>query len=727
MTGVDDDIDPADSWSRNDADPDDSSTQTGSDTTHSTSPNNAPVLSHSEAQAKLEQCIGTGAEFRDQQWEAIDAITNNKDDVLLVQRTGWGKSTVYFIATDTLRKHGAGPTLIISPLLSLMRDQIKNAEDELGLTPVTVNSQNTDDWDEIYNDIVTGACDVVLISPERLQNTEFRKEVLGEMHDEFGMLVIDEAHCISDWGHDFRPAYQRVTQLLDNAVDDAPIVATTATANDRVVDDITTQLPALKPIRGALVRESLKLQAIQMGSRQRRMAWLVENLPTGERAGIVYCLTIDDVNHVASWLRENGYDARAYHSRLDNEKRETREQLLLDNEVDVVVATNALGMGFDKPDLQYVIHYQRPDNLIKYYQEIGRAGRGLDTAHAVVLSGEDDDETAEYFIDSSFPSASDFDKVLEAIAHASEPLSKYHLRRESDGSNAVQCIELLHVNGVVEKTEDGYIRSDVAWEYPRDKYTAITEQRYAELERIQEFMETNKCLMLYIDNQLDGTLTEACGRCANCTEPFYPETVQDESLVTAAVNYYNENGVEKINNRVYRYTDAGNRKKIDESKQLSTGRSLSVLGHPGWGTTVEETKQSGDRFPNDLVTAAVELIDDEWEMSPEPEWVTFIPSASTPGLVEDYATRVGDALGVEVISCVERTADIPPQRDLNGSFERAANVRGAYEVTSACRDGAVLLVDDIVGSRWTLTQVGMQLTEAGVESVYPFALARRYG
>lgn len=730
MTGSDDsDIEPADSWSRSDSQGNTGTNNTshGNTTTTSQSNSGSRILTEREAEAKLEQCIAPGAEFREQQWEAIDTITNDKNDVLLVQRTGWGKSTVYFIATHTLREHGAGPTLIISPLLSLMRDQIKTAESELGLHCITINSQNTDEWDELYDDIVNGVCDVVLISPERLQNQDFRENVLDEMQDDFGMLVVDEAHCISDWGHDFRPAYQHVAQVLHDSATDAPVVATTATANDRVVDDLTTQLPDLHPIRGDLVRESLKVQAINMGSRERRMAWLVENLPDGAEAGIVYCLTIDDVNHVASWLQGNGYDARAYHSRLGNDECEHREQLLLDNDVDALVATNALGMGFDKPDLQYVIHYQRPGTLIEYYQEIGRAGRGLDTAHAVVLSGPDDDDTAEYFIESAFPTESDFTAVLDAVAESDDAISAYGLRTASDGSNAAQCAKILHADGVLTKTRDGYVETGADWEYPAEKYAAITEQRYAELDRIQAFMDTDECLMQYIDTELDGTLREPCGRCANCAGSFYPETVQDKSLIDEALDHYKQAGIGEINSRMYRYTETGTRKKIGDSKRVETGRSLSVLGHPGWGERVEETKNAGGRFDTDIVRSAAEFIADDWGMSPEPEWITFIPSQSTPGLVEDYAERLGDELRIDVVPCVERVADIPMQRELNGSVARADNVRDAYDVTGACRSGPVLLVDDIVGSRWTFTQVGMQLGDAGVECVYPFALARRYG
>lgn len=685
------------------------------------------TITRAEAKTLLKQSVGREADFRPKQWEAIDKLANKKEQLLLVQRTGWGKSTVYFIATHALRNEGAGPTLIISPLLSLMRDQIKNAEAELGLEAITINSRNEADWEDLYAKILDGTCDLVLISPERLKNQDFQENILSEMQNGFGMLVVDEAHCISDWGHDFRPDYQRVTRLLNGLPDDVPVAATTATANDRVVEDITEQLPGLQPVRGNLVRESLQIQAINMGSREKRLAWLAENLPQKQEAGIVYCLTVDDVNRVAEWLRKQGFNVRSYHGGLDTEKRQKREQHLLENEVDALVATNALGMGFDKPDLRFVFHFQRPQNLIRYYQEIGRAGRDLDTAHAVVLSGPDDDDTAEYFIETAFPSASDFDATLEVIESSAEPPSSWDIRKESDGSNVSRCLKILQVEGVIQKSDDGYVRKDAEWDYTGEKFDEITAQRYEELERIQTFMETEHCLTLYIDNQLDGELSDPCGRCANCAGDFYPRTIQDDALIDQAIDHYQESGIETIKNRKHRYTESGDRRKIPDQHRLETGRNLSVLGAPGWGTAVEEGKFGTGRFDDALVEAAAELIQADWIPEPTPEWLAFVPSASTEGIVQDFAERLGAALQLEVVDCVQRVRDTTLQEQLNGSFEKCANVRNAYAIDGSVEPGPVLLVDDIVASRWTLTEVGLQLSKSGVETVHPFALARRRG
>ncbi|SMO73241.1 RecQ family ATP-dependent DNA helicase [Halorubrum cibi] len=391
-------------------------------------------MTKGQAQKLLERSIGPDAEFRSDQWEAIDALVNERERLLLVQRTGWGKSSVYFIATKLLRAQGAGPTLIISPLLALMRNQIEDAEQQLGLDAWTINSNNTDEWDDAKQRVLDGDCDVLLISPERLAKPEFRENILAEMEDEIGLLVIDEAHCISDWGHDFRPDYRRIKRILQDLPSHIPVAATTATANDRVIDDVTTQVPDLRVIRGDLMRDSLRIQTVEMDSRARRLAWLAENLGELPGSGIVYCLTTDEVEMVAKWLTQRGFSAKHYHGGMDGDVRSEREDQLLANEVDALVATNALGMGFNKPDLGWVVHFQRPPNLIRYYQEIGRAGRGLDEAYAVLLSGEEDDRIAEYFIEEAFPAPEDFETVLATIEESDAPLYKYEVLKRANVS-----------------------------------------------------------------------------------------------------------------------------------------------------------------------------------------------------------------------------------------------------------------------------------------------------
>jgi ATP-dependent DNA helicase RecQ len=690
-------------------------------------PTDPDRVGRDDALALLRDGVGTDAEFRPDQWEAIDALVNDRARLLLVQRTGWGKSSVYFIATRLLRTRGAGPTLIVSPLLALMRNQVADAAAEFDLRAETINSNNEDEWEAVTRSVVEGTCDLLLVSPERLANREFQREVLGRMEQMFGMLVVDEAHCISDWGHDFRPDYRRIRDIIARLDPEVPVAATTATANDRVVEDITDQLPELTVLRGSLLRESLQLQAMDLGSRERRLAWLAENVDPDGHSGIVYCLTVRDAELVASWLTTRGLDVRTYHGGLDGEERRELEQLLLEDEVDALAATSALGMGFNKPDLGFVVHFQRPPNLIRYYQEIGRAGRNLDRATAVLLAGEGDDDIAEYFIESAFPSREAFETVLEAVEANPDAVHQWNVYQHVEDvrtGTARKCLDILDVEGAITRRENGFVRTDEPWDYDGERYDAITEQRRAELDRIDQFVETDECLMRFIAAELDGELEADCGRCANCrADDVVPRTVEDESLVEAAVDHFRAEGRSVLTPRKMTYTETGRRTAIDGDRRLEPGRALSAWDDPAWGERVQAGVAAG-RFDDDLVAAAADLLGGDWRPDPAPEWVAAIPATSTPGLVEGFARRLADRLDRPFVDCVTQVGEKAAQRDVSGSTEQCANVRGAFAVDDV-PDGPVLLVDDTVGSRWTLTEVGGLLREAGSGPVYPFALARR--
>jgi ATP-dependent DNA helicase RecQ len=366
------------------------------------------------------------AEFRDGQWECIEALLH-KQRMLVVQRTGWGKSMVYFLATRMLRDAGEGFTLLISPLLSLMRNQIQAAE-RIGIRAETINSTNPDDWTAVQEKLLNDEVEVLLISPERLANNDFREDVLVPVADRVGLFVVDEAHCISDWGHDFRPDYRRIVRVLQALPPNIPVLATTATASDRVVKDVAAQLGDLQVDRGPLIRSSLRLQNIWLPSPAARMAWMVENIPNMPGSGIVYTLTVRDADRVAQWLQQNDIEAHAYHSKIEG--REDLESRLLENRIKVLVATVALGMGFDKPDLGFVIHFQRPGSVVHYYQQVGRAGRALDEAYGILLGGKEDKEITDYFIRTAFPPQAHIDVVIEVLNQADGGLSVPMMQKE---------------------------------------------------------------------------------------------------------------------------------------------------------------------------------------------------------------------------------------------------------------------------------------------------------
>ena len=682
-----------------------------------------------DAHALLREGIGDDARFRPYQWEAIDRLVNERAQLLLVQRTGWGKSTVYFIATRLLRARGAGPTLIISPLLALMRNQLLNAQMQLGLEAHTINSNNHSEWDEAKDAVTDGSCDVLLISPERLANPQFRREVIEEMVQEFGMLVVDEAHCISDWGHDFRPDYRRIRRILANLPGGIPVAATTATANDRVVEDITDQVPDIEVIRGTLVRDSLRIQTIELGTRVRRLAWLAENFPDQEVAGIVYCLTRDDVRRVTGWLTEQGHDVIAYHGRLDADQRELVEQRLLANEVDAVVSTNALGMGYDKPDLGFVIHFQRPPNLIRYYQEIGRAGRQLDEAFAILLAGEEDDRIAKSFIRNAMPKEAVFEQILRAVTEHDGPLRRRAIQRGvyAPRRGVDQALSILLVEGALERDHEGFTRGEHTWSFNRERYERLTALRRDELAEINGFVTTDRCLTRYIDDALDGDLDEPCGRCATCAGDFVPTEVIDESLMAEALKHFKTAGAEEIEPRKRRYIKGGGQRPIPEADRPEPGRVLAVWDDPGWGRLVRRGKYEDGRFDDALVAAAADLIATRWAPEPAPMWLCAVPSTTAAGVVSDLAARVGRRLDLPFIDCLKKVRDTPPQKEMPGVFQQCYNVTDAFAVSDDVRQTPVLLVDDVVGSRWTLTEAAVTLRRAGSGPVYPFALARRRG
>ncbi|WP_436922901.1 RecQ family ATP-dependent DNA helicase [Halosimplex amylolyticum] len=685
------------------------------------------TATRAQARRLLERSIGPDAEFRPQQWESIDRLVNEKGRLLLVQRTGWGKSTVYFIATKLLRERGEGPTLIVSPLLALMHNQIQDAERQLGLEARTIHSNNTDEWDEAKRSVVDGDCDVLLISPERLANQEFREDVLLEMDAEFGLLVVDEAHCISDWGHDFRPDYRRIKRILREFPDHVPVAATTATANDRVVADVTEQVPDLRVVRGDLVRESLRIQTVEIDSRAERLAWLAETLPELPSAGIVYCLTTDDVEIVADWLAQRGLAVEPYHGGMDGDRRRELEQRLLANDVDGLVATNALGMGFNKPDLGWVVHFQRPPNLIRYYQEIGRAGRGLDEAFAVVLSGEEDDDVAEFFIEQAFPDPSDFETVLETVAASDEPLYKYEILKRANVSwkAASKCLNILQVDNAVIRVDDGFVRTGKDWTDDRERIESITDHRWEELAQIQEFVETDACLTKFVDDVLDGSLNSPCGRCANCAGDFLPASPRDDDLVEAAVEHYRAESWDEISARYYDPQRGDGRSKIAESRKPEDGRVLCTYGDPGLGGLVRDDYESESAYSDELVDASVEHVEDVWDPAPAPTWVTAVPSLSETDRVTDLAKRIADGLGLPYAGALRKVEPTAPDGELANSYQKRWDVEGVFEVTESVRSEPVLLVDETVDTRWTLTEAAMTLRDGDSGVVYPFALAER--
>lgn len=678
------------------------------------------------------------ADFRDGQWESIEQLLN-KNRVLVVQRTGWGKSMVYFLAAKLLRDQGFGPTLLISPLLSLMRNQLEAAQ-RIGVTGRTINSTNNEDWEKIQEELNSNKVDVLLISPERLSNENFSKNILSKITSNLGLFVIDEAHCISDWGHDFRPDYRRIVRILHELPKNIPVLATTATANNRVVNDIKSQLGQDLIIqRGSLVRKSLKLQNIVMPGQDARMAWLAKTVPALPGSGIIYTLTQRDAERVAKWLQLNKINAKPYHANISfmEEKGLVKEELekqLLNNEIKVLVATVALGMGFDKPDLGFVIHFQRPASVVHYYQQVGRAGRAVDEAYAILLCGEEDDRIANHFIKSAFPPQQHIIDLLKALNESEKGLSvleiqRYLNLRKNQIDKTIKFLTVESPSPII-KTGSKWKVQETASNYKidQDYIDTITGIRFAEQKQMHEYMNSSGCLMSFLQKALDEPSPIPCGKCKNCASDLLLDETYDKTLANKAALFLRGN-YQLIKPRkqwpsknMFSKSPLGGY-KIPETLQAEEGQALSIWRDAGWGKLVAESRDKSKFFPDNLVEACVKMIE-EWAFDPSPKWITCIPSLNNPDPVHEFTARLANQLKLPFIPCIEKVQANSRQKDMENSFMQVKNLDGVFNVNLKQKKyHPCILIDDTISSGWTFTVASALLRKSGCTAVYPMALA----
>ncbi|WP_413249919.1 RecQ family ATP-dependent DNA helicase [Sinomonas flava] len=687
------------------------------------------------------------ADFHPGQFEAIEALVAQGRRTLVVQRTGWGKSAVYFVASLLLRAQGAGPTLLVSPLLALMRDQVAAAA-RAGVRAVAINSANRLEWDEVHAALEADAADVVLISPERLTNPGFREQHLPELLARTGLLVVDEAHCISDWGHDFRPDYRRIASLIDELPASVPVLATTATANARVVRDIEEQLGTdVLTLRGPLGRESLRLGVLALPDAGHRLAWLLAHLEGLPGSGIIYTLTVSAAEDTARILAEAGHRVLAYTGKTDTAEREQAEQLLKDNQVKALVATSALGMGFDKPDLGFVVHMGAPSSPVAYYQQVGRAGRGSANADVLLLPGPEDRDIWRYFATASMPDDGRANAVIAALSEAGRPLSTVALESlvELRRTQLELLLKVLAVDGAVERVGGGWQATGVPWQYDGERYARIAEARVAEQDSMVVYEETAGCRMEYITSVLDDESAAPCGRCDNCAGRWFRDDVDPSLLERAGAKLRHAgvpiepraqwpSGMEKLGVRV--------KGRISAEEQLAEGRALARLTDLGYGGPLRELFAAGApdvEVPPALARACVELLaawaqgdssTGPWSGAGRPAAVVSVPSATRPRLVDSLARGIAQVGRLPYLGSLERTDAARPGQGGGNSAFRLAGVWEAFDVGPDLREALagvagqpVLLVDDLVDSRWTATVAGRLLRREGAGAVLPLALA----
>ena len=693
----------------------------------------------SEAQRLLTILAGDGAVLRDDQAEAICALVVDRRRCLVVQRTGWGKSAVYFLATLMLRAQGAGPTLLVSPLLALMRDQLASAA-RLGIRARTVNSTNVDEWQAVYEACQNDEVDLLCISPERLANPSFRTQVLDRLTASVGLVVVDEAHCVSDWGHDFRPDYRRIRHVVATLADDVPVLATTATANERVMADVAEQLDAGRAgaestlvLRGGLDRESLRLSAHRLPRQAERLAWLAQHLPTMPGSGIVYCLTRADCERVSTWLVAHGIKAVAYSGDSEADRRERIEADLKANRVQAVVATSALGMGFDKGDLAWVIHFQAPSSPVAYYQHVGRAGRAIDRADAVLLAGEEDAKVWAYFDSLAFPPEDRVRRVLDTVTNRG-PISIPALEAAVDlrRGRLEALLKVLDVEGVVNRRIDGWSATGRDYVHDHTRHERVAAGRSAEAAAMLDYAGTEiGCRMAFLRRQLDDPLPESwlCGRCDICTGTAVERPDIDPALITEAEAALGQAEVVVEPRRMWPSAlGAGLPKgRIQAAQQCSPGRALADVAVGGHGPLVRRVLAGPDVDdpPDELVRAAIATLR-RWNWTQRPRFVTWVPSRTHPLLLAGLAAKVGAIGNLTVVDALLRVLpDAPPQSAMANAAHAARNVVGAFELgtpAGALPAGPVLLLDDTVRSGFTLAECGRLLADAGCGPVLPLVL-----
>ncbi|WP_314504784.1 DEAD/DEAH box helicase [uncultured Microbacterium sp.] len=675
-----------------------------------------------------------GVDFHEGQFEAIQALVDDRSRALVVQRTGWGKSAVYFVATLLLRRRGSGPTVLVSPLLALMRDQIAAAE-RAGVRAVAINSTNAHEWTEVLDRLRDDDVDVLLLSPERLNNPAFRDEQLPALVERMGMLVVDEAHCISDWGHDFRPDYRRLGELIGGMPAGVPILATTATANSRVVTDVAEQLAGggveVVTIRGPLARASLRLGVLRLPDARARLAWLLTHLGDLPGSGIIYSLTVSGAQDVARLLRDAGHDVRAYTGQTDAAEREESEALLKGNRVKALVATSALGMGFDKPDLGFVVHIGAPSSPVAYYQQVGRAGRATDNADVLLLPGTEDPDIWRYFATASMPTQDRAERVIAELGD--RPLSTPALEALVDirRTPLELLLKVLDVDGAVHRVRGGWVSTGRPWTYDAERYERIATARRVEQQHMLDYESTSGCRMEFLQRTLDDDTAAPCGRCDNCAGAWYPTDVADRAAESADVSLARV-GV-PIEPRAQWPTGADRlgiplKGNIPLSERADEGRALARLTDLGWGGALRTLFEGGapDAPLSDALRDAAIRVLADWPWAERPASVLAIPSRRRPQLIGSLASGLADAGRLPFLGTLPTRGGGPSGEPGGNSVFRLAGLWDRFDASGLqIPEGPVLLVDDLADSRWTLTVAARELRRAGATAVLPFTLALR--
>ncbi len=681
--------------------------------------------------------------FRENQLEAILAIVRDRQKLLLVERTGWGKSMVYFIATKILRNPeyvknylksddvDPGPSIIISPLLALMRNQIYSSTGILKMASINSDQDESENY-MAQQKFLSNDLDILIVSPERLSNDEFMENALMPMASKISLMIVDEAHCISDWGHDFRPDYKRIKNIISNLPPQTPLLATTATANSRVIEDVSSQIgQETLVMRGQLTRDSLRLRTKISPSTEERLSIILSDLKKMKESehmygGIVYTLTIKDCERVKKWLEINEIKAAAYHSDVETNEKLKIEEQLMSNNIDVVVATSALSMGFDKPDLGFVYHFQTPQSVVHYYQQVGRAGRAIPEAFGTCFRGIEDSKIVRFFIDKAFPDPQSLTELVSELEKESSSVYEIQNKVNLKKGEIEKCLKILSTleNPPIIKEGNLWIRTPNAFTLDKEEINKIRQLRIKEWEEINSYIDANQCLMKFLANSLGDDSAQECGKCSFCTQDYEWSQISDQILISAKeflkklrIPLLPRKSWMQPNFQIWEHLKG----RIKDEHMAEEGVVMCHLTDNLYGERILDGKRSG--FDNIIVDSAAKCIKDKWPNCRD-FLIVSVPSSRSES-VKHLSKEISVLINSSYSDCIRKIRRNEPQKDMQNSSFQKMNLDGVFEVISSdkLRGKKVLLIDDVVSSRWTFTVIAALLKDAGAEKVYPFALA----
>ena len=736
-------------------------------------------MTRAEAEIILKRIFGLD-HFYDEQWRAIENIFRG-ERILMIERTGFGKSLCYqFPATQF-----DGVTVVFSPLIALMRDQVRSLCKK-GIPAAYINSEQS--YEENQNSIqraLNGEIKILYIAPERQENEEW---VEATRQLKLSMVVVDEAHTISTWGHDFRPSFRRIINLVQLLPQSLPVLATTATATKKVQYDIEQQIGGrLTTIRGNLIRPNFQLQVVKVQSEDEKMIWLAENLNAINGTGLIYTGTRIDTEVYANWLRFVGINATDYNAGFDADTRKSIEQGLMQNKWKCIVSTNALGMGIDKSDIRFVIHTQMPASPIHYYQEIGRAGRDGKPTRIILFYNEKKENGNDVatdsllplsFVEGSRPTTKKYQKVISLLQE--EPLSEREVLKKANlKTNQLRVIKAdLIDQGIIKEVLYGKIKKyEYQYNAPAlntDSFEALREAKLKDLHAMEEYIYTDMPRMKYLCSFLDSDETVEYSNCDNTNleritvsvtpewmtkledfrETYFPclelsswtirkggfrlryiapDKVQVEKTVKNDMGEVIERPIIEYSNNINLLEYNQEEREIIEehlgkASRLVDGYAASYYGVSNVGAAIHRSKyENGGDFPDFLLKKTLSVFGKKFR-GIHFDLVLYLPPTNSGDLVKNFATKFARVIGVPISHELIKVRITQEQKMFQNAYSKQENVCGAFDIDEdIVKDKYIVLLDDIYDSGATLKEVGKLLTQKGAKCIVPIVIAKTVG